>query len=251
MSITPKSSGRLFASDAFSCYVGLNKNNIKMKKLENIGFYTLSDARAKNASELSQMKRCEMIINEHCNFKCSYCKGLAKEVFADRKRKELTLDEIKSNIDIWCKTEPLENIRFSGGEPTYHKNIVEIVAYAKEKGIKRIVISTNGSNRKELYERLINAGCNDFSISLDAADQVTGDMMAGNIAGAWNKVVDNIKWVSKQVYVTVGVVLNPDNVNGFIDIVNYASSLATANLFIFDNSSSASLLRVLCHFKIV
>ena len=88
-------------------------------RLEDIGFYTLSDERAFNTSASSQMKRCEMIINDYCNFKCPYCRGLAKEVFSDRKRKELTLAEIKQNIDLWCDNEPLENIRFSGGEPTY------------------------------------------------------------------------------------------------------------------------------------
>jgi hypothetical protein len=31
------------------------------EKLENIGFYTLSDERAANVSDVSQMKRCEMI----------------------------------------------------------------------------------------------------------------------------------------------------------------------------------------------
>lgn len=113
-------------------------------KLEDIGFYTLSDNRAANTSADSQMKRCEMIINEYCNFKCPYCKGLAEQVFSNRLRKELTLDEIKRNIDLWCDNEPLENIRFSGGEPTYHKNIVELVEYAKSKGIKRIAISTIG-----------------------------------------------------------------------------------------------------------
>lgn len=39
-----------------------------MDDLKNIGFYTLSDERAKNTSVTSQMKRCEMIITEYCNF---------------------------------------------------------------------------------------------------------------------------------------------------------------------------------------
>src|SRR6056297_2084568 len=106
-------------------------------KLKKIGFYTLSDERVKNTSETSQMKRCEMIITEYCNFKCPYCRGLKDVIYRNRKIKELSLEEIKHNIDLWCKNEPLENIRFSGGEPTLHKNIVEIIEYAKHKGITR------------------------------------------------------------------------------------------------------------------
>ncbi|MCK5021054.1 MAG: radical SAM protein [Candidatus Peribacteraceae bacterium] len=198
--------------------------------LDKIGFYTLSDKRALGITYNSRMKRCEMIINEYCNFKCPYCKGLDEEVFDDRRRKELTLEEMKRNIDLWCDNGPLENIRFSGGEPTYHRNIVEIVAYAKLKGINRIAISTNGSNKRGTYEKLIEAGCNDFSISLDAAESSTGDIMAGNIKGSWDKVVENIEWISKETYVTVGVVLEPENVTNFIDIVEYASTLGVSDI---------------------
>src|SRR5574344_1056558 len=97
--------------------------------LKEIGFYTLSDERVLNTSETSQMKRCEMIITEYCNFKCPYCRGLKDDIYGQRKIKELSLSEIKHNIDLWCLNIPLENIRFSGGEPTLHKDIVEIVSY--------------------------------------------------------------------------------------------------------------------------
>ena len=40
-------------------------------KLENIGFYTLSDERAANTSDTSPMQRCEIILTDRCNFKCS------------------------------------------------------------------------------------------------------------------------------------------------------------------------------------
>lgn len=200
------------------------------EKLEQIGFYTLSDERARTTSEYSQMKRCEMIIIENCNFKCEYCRGLDSRVFGDRKRKQLSLEEIKQNIDFWCEGEPLENIRFSGGEPTLHKGLVDAVAYAKEKGIKRIAISTNGSMSGKVYQRLIAAGCNDFSISLDSANAETGDMMAGNIVGVWARLTQNIKMIAAQVYTTVGVVLTPDNIKEFISTVKFASSLGVADI---------------------
>lgn len=202
----------------------------KENKLEQIGFYTLSDERANNTSDKSQMKRCEMIINEQCNFKCPYCKGLGEEVFQGRVKKQLSFEEMKNNIDMWCENEPLENIRFSGGEPTLHKNIVDIIAYAKEKGINRIAVSTNGFSSQKLYKKIIDAGCNDFSISLDAADEETGDLMAGKIKGAWKKVTDNIRYISSRTYVTTGIVLEPSNVTNFIEIVKFASSLGVADI---------------------
>lgn len=73
-----------------------------MSDLKEIGFYTLSNERAKNMSEFSQMKRCEMIITEYCNFKCKYCRGLDDKIYGDRVLKQLLLDEVKKNIDLRC-----------------------------------------------------------------------------------------------------------------------------------------------------
>ncbi len=201
-----------------------------MKDLKEIGFYTLSNERAEHVSDTSQMKRCEMIITEYCNFKCPYCRGLKDEIYGDRAFKQLSFEEVKRNIDYWCEGEPLENIRFSGGEPTLHKNIVEIIAYAKSKGINRIAISTNGSNSLELYYKLIDAGVNDFSISLDACCAEDGDKMAGDVKGSWETVIENIKYISEETYVTVGVVLTPDNIDKTIDTIRFADNLGVADI---------------------
>ncbi|MCK9441975.1 MAG: radical SAM protein [Methanothrix sp.] len=201
-----------------------------MEDLKEIGFYTLSNERIKNTSEFSQMKRCEMIITEYCNFRCPYCRGLKDTIYGNRNIKELSLTEIKERIDLWCVNKPLENIRFSGGEPTLHKDIIEIVKYAKYKGVKRIAISTNGSNKTELYKHLIEAGCNDFSISLDACCAEDGDKMAGNIKDSWYKVIDNIKILSKLTYVTVGIVLTIDNIDKTIDTIRFAHKLGVSDI---------------------
>ena len=37
--------------------------------------------------------------------------------------------------------------------------------------------------------------------------------MAGGINGSWAKVVENIEAISKLTYVTVGVVLTPENID--------------------------------------
>ena len=208
-----------------------NINNLK-----DIGFYTLSNDRAENISEKSQMKRGEIILTEYCNFKCPYCRGLKDEIYADRVIKQLAFDEVKEIIDIWCENSPIENIRFSGGEPTLHKNIVDIVKYAKEKGVKRIAISSNGSNKLELYKELIECGVNDFSISLDACCAADGDKMAGDKKGSWEKVVENIKEISKLTYVTLGVVFTPDNIESCLETIRFSHSLGVADIRIIPSA---------------
>jgi pyruvate-formate lyase-activating enzyme len=203
------------------------------QSLEKIGFYTLSDERARNASVDSQMMRGEIIITEYCNFKCPYCRGLKPEVFGDRAQRQLSLAEVASIIDSWSTNAsglPIKNIRFSGGEPTLHKNIREIVAYAKTRGVERIAISSNGASPTALYHELIDLGVNDFSISLDACCSEVGDKMAGGVKGAFDKVAHNIKVISARTYVTVGVVMTPENIAGLIETIKFADSLGVSDI---------------------
>jgi len=207
-----------------------------MDKLKKIGFYTLEDYRVKQVNEHSPMWRCEIILTEYCNFNCPYCRGLDQKIYGNRKIKQLNLNEVKNIIDIWCKGKPLKNIRFSGGEPTLHPDIKEIVSYAKSKGINRIAISSNGSNKLKLYKELIKLGVNDYSISLDACCAEDGDKMAGGIKGSFDIVVSNIKELSKLTYVSLGVVFTPDNIKRCIDTIRFAHSLGVADIRIISSA---------------
>jgi molybdenum cofactor biosynthesis enzyme MoaA len=206
--------------------------------LEEIGFYTLSDVRVKQVSSESPMWRCELILTDRCNFNCPYCRGLKKGLEGD-----MPLERAKFIIDVWSKN-GLKNIRFSGGEPTLYPYLVELVEYCREKGVERIAVSTNGSNKWELYNRLVTAGVNDFSISLDACCSSTGDIMAGNKKGVWNKVVENIKQLSKVTYVTLGVVLTPETLKTVADITKFGSSLGVADIRIISAAQSNDALPI-------
>lgn len=192
-------------------------------KLENIGFYTLCDKRVQEVSPFSPMWRCELIITSRCNFRCLYCRGMRRECLGD-----ISLADAATTISLWAKND-LKNIRFSGGEPTLHPNLDEMVIIAKNLRIKRIAISTNGSADRWVYEKLVDEGVNDFSISLDACCSQFSDKMAG-VNGYFNKVIENIKYLSKITYVTVGVVFTDETVNSVIDIIKFASEMGVSDI---------------------
>lgn len=207
-------------------------------KLEDIGFYTLSDKRAKQTSINSPLWRCELILTDKCNFKCEYCRGLRKDI-----KGEIPFQEALKVVSLWCQ-DGLKNIRFSGGEPTLYKGLIDLVEYCKKHGVENIAISTNGSGKWSMYQKLIDSGVTDFSVSLDACCSSMGDKMAGGIKGAWNHLTENIKRMTKQVYTTVGVVINEDNIDSCIDTIKYASSLDVNDIRIVPSAQYNKLLDV-------
>lgn len=197
-------------------------------KLEDIGFYTLSEERARTASETSPIMRLEIIVTDQCNFRCPYCRGLRPDC-----QGSLGLEDYRSIIDkVSGGNENLRNLRLSGGEPTAWKPLVEAVRYAKEKcaHLEHIAISTNGSANRTMYDALLEAGVNDFSVSLDACCASDGALMSGRNEKMWNHVVDNIRYLSSKTYTTVGIVVTEINVGNIAGVIDLATGLGVSDV---------------------
>jgi MoaA/NifB/PqqE/SkfB family radical SAM enzyme len=192
------------------------------KTLDNIGFYTLSDARAHKVATMARpaLTRCEILTGGRCNFRCQYCRR-AGGPDADPRN-------IESVLQLWI-ADGLQAVRFSGGEPTLWPHLESMVAFAG-KYIPRVAISTNGSAPWKTYERLLTAGANDFSVSLDACCSSDGKRMSGGIDGAWECVVENIRRLSAATYVSVGVVITEENEASVADIVRFAAGLSVRDI---------------------
>ena len=207
-------------------------------KLEEIGFYTLSDKRAKEVSWESDLQRCEMILTDRCNFNCLYCRGIVKHL-----RGDMTFNNAREVVDIWASGN-LRNIRFSGGEPTVWKPLLKLVEYTRSYScFNHIALSTNGSASLEYYKQLCEAGVNDFSISLDACCSQTADAMAG-VNSRFEHICMVIRELSKITYVTVGVVLDQQNKNDLKNIIEYAASLGVSDIRIIPSAQSNHFLDV-------
>jgi hypothetical protein len=78
-------------------------------------------------------------VNSGCNLDCPICFANAEPAF------DLTLAEVEFMLDryVALEGEP-EVVQFSGGEPTIHPRILEMVAAAQARGIPNVMINTNG-----------------------------------------------------------------------------------------------------------
>lgn len=202
-------------------------------RLEDIGFYTLTDERCKNASTKSPLWRCELLVTNVCNFKCPYCRSVGP-------KGHMSWEDAKKVFDFWIK-DSLKNVRLSGGEPTVWPHIVRAVAYLKAGGVERIAISSNGSAHQFIYQKLVESGANDFSISFDACCAEDCSSMSGG-RDIWHTLTDNIRYLSMFSYVTAGVVLTEDNQDKVVDIVNKAKELGVADIRVIPAAQHAKAL---------
>jgi molybdenum cofactor biosynthesis enzyme MoaA len=150
----------------------------------------------------------------------------------------MTLDRAKQIVDFWTGGggTGLKNIRFSGGEPTLWRGLPALVKHTKAKpSIERIAISTNGSAKRDLYQILLDEGVDDFSISLDACCSSTADKMAG-VGGKWETVVENIRFLSSKTYVTVGIVITPENIAEGLKTVELAAELGVSDIRVISSA---------------
>jgi 7,8-dihydro-6-hydroxymethylpterin dimethyltransferase len=78
-------------------------------------------------------------VNSVCNMDCPLCFADARPGF------NLSLPEVEQLLDDFVRTEGNpEVVQFSGGEPTLHPQIIEFVQAAKDRGIRLVMINTNG-----------------------------------------------------------------------------------------------------------
>lgn len=80
-------------------------------------------------------------INEECNLKCPVCFASS----SPDNKKSLSLETIERMMDTLVKSEGMADVlQISGGEPTIHPQILDILALAKSKNILHLMLNTNG-----------------------------------------------------------------------------------------------------------
>lgn len=135
-----------------------------------------------------------------CNFRCGYCIHslpreqhgyLSNKTFMDMELFQKTVD------DMALRNAHIKMLRFAAiGEPLLHKNIAEMVAYAKQSGIAdSIDIVSNASLlTKELSDQLAEAGLSRFRISLEGLCKEDYEKHAG-AAIDFEQMVENIAYL--------------------------------------------------------
>src|SRR5438876_718906 len=115
-------------------------------------------------------------VNSACNMNCPLCFSTAGKGFS------LTLEEVESMLDDLVRTEGTpEVVQFSGGEPTIHPEIIDFVKAVKARGIRFVMINTNGRRiaKDEAFVAQLAEVKPAFYFQFDGFDRRTGLVLRG------------------------------------------------------------------------
>ena len=100
-------------------------------------------------------------VTDICNI---HCEGCYRQHISGHK----TLEAFKEEVLFFKRWRNPDNISIAGGEPLIHPQIIELVAFIREKKIKPIILSNAFALKPDLLHELKKAGLAGFTIHIDS-----------------------------------------------------------------------------------
>jgi len=135
-------------------------------------------------------------ITDRCNMKCKFC------FYPNKKNEDLSIDEIMKISESFDG-----RLSLSGGEPTVHPDLPEIINRLIEK-CKRPRLVTNGLKLADIsyLKKLYEAGLREITLSVNAFDDKILEKIDGRaVLGEKLKALDNLKQFDIQVELSLSL----------------------------------------------
>jgi MoaA/NifB/PqqE/SkfB family radical SAM enzyme len=125
-----------------------------------------------------------LAITMACQCNCVHCSAAP---FKDRKRKELSSDEIKSVVT-QATDMGATLVIFVGGDPLLHKDIYNFIKHVDRTKAVPMIFTNGDLLTAENVKKLADAGLYSMNISIDSPDAAEHDELRG-LKGAWEKAI--------------------------------------------------------------
>jgi MoaA/NifB/PqqE/SkfB family radical SAM enzyme len=100
-------------------------------------------------------------ITDKCNIACEGC---YRQTITGHK----TLEQLKEEVLFFKQWRNPDNFSIAGGEPLIHPQIVDLVAFIAEQGIKPVILTNGQALTPELLHELKKAGLAGFTMHIDS-----------------------------------------------------------------------------------
>lgn len=171
------------------------------------------------ASHLRHATLVEIEVTQRCNLRCPVCFMAAGGVSVDP-----TLETIQSmfqNILQQCTVST--SIQLTGGEPTVHRDLPEIIRMGREAGFSAIEINTNGvliGSDAGMIERLARAGISGIYLQFDGLTREVYQKIRGaDLLEIKLRAIENCRTAGVQVVLAMTVIqgINHDQLGEVLD----------------------------------
>jgi uncharacterized Fe-S cluster-containing radical SAM superfamily protein len=159
---------------------------------------------------VNRTSRVKIVTGLRCNIQCVFCYYQDNLSAPNR-----SFAEIRADLELAYRN-GVREVDFSGGEPTVHAELPELISYAKELGMQRCCIISNGVRlADEAYLiSLRDAGLDEILFSVHGPDAATHDEITQR-AGSFAKITLALGHASRNgLAVRVNTVVNKINYQG-------------------------------------
>jgi len=182
-----------------------------------------------NSKEIIMAKIGYIQIIRKCNQKCIICSN-------PENGREISFDEAKKAIDE-LKRSGNSDVVLTGGEPTLHPRLPELIAYAKKKKIFPLII-TNGQKISDMtyLKKLQKAGLEDLHLSIYSNVDSIQYKLSQKKDSLKNikKALDNLS--KTDIHVKINIVINKYNSDHLSKMVAWlVESYPNIKHFVFNN----------------
>jgi MoaA/NifB/PqqE/SkfB family radical SAM enzyme len=169
--------------------------------------------------------RCEFALNNACNANCGFC-NFARDKLPKERWEYVERQGAFDAIDILFR-QGIRYLILTGGEPTLHPDLIDIIAHATTKGMKVMMVSNAGLLKPRRIAGYAEAGLSSFVISIDAADAEAHEANRG-LPGVCDKIreanaeIESLGMIATA-SVTLSRLLDLDKLPAFLKDLGFTS----------------------------
>lgn len=163
-------------------------------------------------------------ITGDCNLNCMFCTSAVHK----NKSKSLCLEDIKIILDK-CKKINVEHIIISGGEPTLHPNLHDIIKMCKNYGFY-VSLTSNGTLITDKNIVYLKDNVDNIQISVDSTHPNVHDNIRG-VRGVFDRVLQCLEIIRKNsIYFSIRATFLPKTLSEMEEMVVFAIAQGAASI---------------------
>ncbi len=157
-----------------------------------------------------------LVLTEQCNHSCNYCFKSSENAQND----ELGVSDWLRVIDEAAEL-GVQEISFTGGEPTLFPGFLELVTYASKKGMYPRILTNGTTLYGDKAARLREAGAEYVHLSLPAVSQAVFEKVTC-AKGTLPKVIQSVSDLKKNgFYIRAKMVLTTENLEDVASVLDF------------------------------